>query len=76
MPKGGGYFHIRRSGGLGADIKFRGKIWGKVQPSSPNKRKKLGKVGKNPSFGPWGSLQFRLYGGVRPYYQKIDPSAD
>ena len=26
-------------GGLGPDIKFRGKIWGKVQPSSPNKGK-------------------------------------
>ena len=31
-----------RGGGLGPDIKFRGKIWGKVQPSSPNKRKNLG----------------------------------
>ena len=29
-------------GGLGPDIKFRGEIWGKVQPSSPNKRKNLG----------------------------------
>ena len=29
-------------GGLGPDIKFRGKIWGKVQPSSPNKMKYLG----------------------------------
>ena len=41
----GGYFHIRRSGaggGLGAGIEFRGKIWGKVQSSSPNKRKNLG----------------------------------
>ena len=29
------------SGGreLGPDIKFEGKIWGKVQPSSPNERK-------------------------------------
>ena len=32
----------RGGGGLGPDIKFRGKIWGKVQPSSPNKRKNLG----------------------------------
>ena len=39
----GGYFHIRRSGGLGPHIKFGGKIWGKVRPSSPNKRKNLGK---------------------------------
>ena len=29
-------------GRLGPDIKFRGKIWGKVRPSSPNKRKNLG----------------------------------
>ena len=46
-PKGSvlnprGYFHIRRSGGLGLHINFGGKIWGKVQPSSPNKRKNLG----------------------------------
>ena len=42
MPKG--YFHIRRSGGggLGPHINFRGKIWVKVPPSSPNKRKNLG----------------------------------
>ena len=42
----GGYFQIRRSGGggggLGPHIKFGGKIWGKVRPSSPNKRKNLG----------------------------------
>ena len=29
-------------GGLGPGIKFRGKIWGKFQSSSPNKRKNLG----------------------------------
>ena len=29
-------------GGLGPHIKFGGKIWGKVRPSSPNKRKNLG----------------------------------
>ena len=40
--QGGGYFHIRRSGGLGPGIEFGGKIWGKVQSSSPNKRKNLG----------------------------------
>ena len=28
--------------GLGPHIKFGGKIWGKVRPGSPNKRKKLG----------------------------------
>ena len=29
-------------GGLGPRVKFGGKIWGKVWPSSPNKRKNLG----------------------------------
>ena len=29
-------------GGLGPVIEFKGKIWGKVQSSSPNKRKNLG----------------------------------
>ena len=29
-------------GGLGPHIKFGGKIWGKVRPSSQNKRKNLG----------------------------------
>ena len=38
----GGYFQIRRSGGLGPHIKFGGKIWGKVRSSSPNERKNLG----------------------------------
>ena len=38
----GGYFQIRRSGGLRPHINFGGKIWGKVRPSSPNKRKNLG----------------------------------
>ena len=43
----GGYFHIRRlggggGGGLGPGIEFRGKSWGKVQSSSPNKRINLG----------------------------------
>ena len=27
---------------FGPDIKFRGKIWGKIQPSSPNIRKNVG----------------------------------
>ena len=39
----GGYFQIRRSGGRGPHIKFGGKIWGKVRPSSPNKGKNLGR---------------------------------
>ena len=30
-------------GGLGPHIKFGGKIWGKVRPSSQNKRKNLGR---------------------------------
>ena len=38
----GGYFQIRRSGGLEPHIKFGGKTWGKVRPSSPNKRENLG----------------------------------
>ena len=38
----GGDFQIRRSGGLGPHIRFGGKIWGKVRPSSQNKRKNLG----------------------------------
>ena len=29
-------------GELGPHIKFGGKIWGKVRPSSPNKKKNLG----------------------------------
>ena len=38
-----GYFQIRRlGGGLGPHIKFGGKIWSKVRPSSTNKRKNLG----------------------------------
>ena len=38
-----GYFQIRRSrGGVGPHIKFEGKIWGKVRPSSQDKRKNLG----------------------------------
>ena len=39
---GGGYFQIRRSGGLGPHIKFGGNLRGKVRPCSPNKRKNLG----------------------------------
>ena len=37
----GGYFQIRMSGGLGPHIRFGCKIWGKVRPSSQNKRKNL-----------------------------------
>ena len=46
-------------GGFGPHIKFGGKIWGKVLPSSPNKRKNLESSvitrrkswEKNPNFG-------------------------
>ena len=35
-------FPYQGSGELGPGIEFRGKIWGKVQSSSPNNRKNLG----------------------------------
>ena len=38
----GGGTSTSGSRGLGPDIKIIGKIWGKVQPSSPDKRKSLG----------------------------------
>ena len=38
----GGVLSNKEVGGLGPHIKFGGKIWGKVRPSSPNKRKNLG----------------------------------
>ena len=64
IPRGR-YFHISRSGGLGPDIKFRGKIWGKVQSSSPNIRKiwevllpQDVKVGEASQF--WGHLGLYL----------------
>ena len=38
---GGGVLPNKEVGGLGPHIKFGGKIWGKVRPSSPNKRKNL-----------------------------------
>ena len=40
--QGGTYILGGRGGGLGPHIKFGGKIWGKIRPSSPNKRKNLG----------------------------------
>ena len=50
---------------LGPGIEFRGKIWGKVQSSSPNKRKNLWssvttrrKIGKKSQF--WGPLELYL----------------
>ena len=41
-PVGTSILGGRGGGGLGPHIKFGGKIWGKVRPSSPNKRKSLG----------------------------------
>ena len=38
----GGVPPNKEVGGLGPHIKFEGKIWGKVWPSSQNKRKNLG----------------------------------
>ena len=66
----GGYFQIRRSGGglLGPDIKFGGKSWGKVWPSSSNKRKNLGssvteqKLGKSLNFGVISEIQRAKFG--------------
>ena len=42
VPRGG-VLPNKEVGGLGPHIKFGGKIWGKVRPSSPNKRKNLGR---------------------------------
>ena len=65
----GEYFQIRRRGGLGPHIKFGGKIWGKVRPSSQNKRKswevlspKDAKVGKSPNFGVISEIQRAKFG--------------
>ena len=42
-PRGGGETSTSGGrGGLGPHIKFGGKIWGKAQPNSPNKRKNFG----------------------------------
>ena len=40
VPKG--VLLNKKVGGLGPHIKFGGKVWGKVRPSSQNKRKTLG----------------------------------
>ena len=39
---GGRVLPYQEVGGLGPGIEFRGKIWGKVQSSSPNTRENLG----------------------------------
>ena len=41
-PWGGVLPNKEVGGGLGPHIRFGGKIWGKVRPSSQNKRKNLG----------------------------------
>ena len=51
-----GLLLFKEVGGLGPDIKFGGKIFGKVQPISPNQRKsfcqhKMQKLRKNQNFG-------------------------
>ena len=56
------YFQIRRLGGLGHDIKYEGKIWGKIQPSREKLRKfcyllQDAKVGKNPNFWVTSEIQ-------------------
>ena len=43
QSSGPGGTSILGGGGPGPDIKIRGKNWGKVLPSSPNKRKNMGK---------------------------------
>ena len=42
-------------GGLGPHTKFGGKIWGKIRPSSPNKRKNLGNS-VTTRRGNWGKI--------------------
>ena len=56
-------------GGVGPHIKFGGKIWGKVRPSSPNEEKlrkflyhKAQKLGKNPNFGVKSQIQRAKFG--------------
>ena len=69
-PQGGTSILGGRGEGLGPHIKFGGKIWGKVRPSSPNKKKKLGKfchhktqnLGKNPNFGVISEIQRAKFG--------------
>ena len=51
------------SWGAWTHIKFGGKIWGKVRPSSPNKRKnKTQKLRKNPNFGVKSEIQRAKFG--------------
>ena len=65
-------FPNKKVGGLGPDIKFGGKIWGKVRPSSPNKGKnfchhKTQKLGKSPNFGVISEIQRVKFGVFATY---------
>ena len=72
-PRGGTpYLEVGGGGGGGVrpHSKFGGKIWGKVQPSSPDKKKNLGisvttrreSWGKNPNFGVISEIQRAKFG--------------
>ena len=70
-PGGGGVLSNKEVGGLGPHIKFGGKIWGKVRPSSQNKRKfgkfchqKTQKLGKSPNFGVISEIQRAKFGDL------------
>ena len=67
IPKG--VTSILGGRGLGPHIKFGGKIWGKVWPSSPNKKETWEvllpqdvEVGKNPNFGVISEIQKAKFG--------------
>ena len=66
FPSPGGYFQIKRSGGgLGPHIKFGGKIWGKVRPSSKFGKFcyfKTQKLGESPNFGVISEIQRAKFG--------------
>ena len=76
---GGGALSYQEVGGLGPQIKFGGKIWGKVRPSSPNKRKNLGSSvttrrkswGKNPDVGVKSEIQRAKFGALTIIQRQI-----
>ena len=63
-------------GGLGTHIKYGGKIWGKVRPSSPNKRQNLGSSvtttrkswGKVPILGSYLQFRGQIWGVCHLYF--------
>ena len=67
-----------RGGGLGFHIKFGGKIWGKVRPTSPNKRKNLESSattrrkswGKIPILGSYLKFRGQNLGYLSPIFLK------